>query len=132
MQRFSGCLREVVVYENQQTGALPRRGPNPSTLWEIIYCMCTISKLHTHIVPYCHRERWSFKGGSDCREKRENFGVYGRYLLKRGGHTGPFDCSKIEIRNILSLLATNPPPSPLPHQQKMQLRMKHHGLLVSS
>ena len=79
MQRFSGCLQEVVVYENQQTGALPRRGPNPSTLWEIIYCMCTISKLHTHIVPYCHRERWSFKGGSDCRE------FTGKILVFMGG-----------------------------------------------
>ena len=56
MQRFSGCLRKVVLYENRQTGALPRRGPNPSTLGEIIYCMCTISKLHTHIVPYCHQK----------------------------------------------------------------------------
>ena len=44
------------VRESTNRGALPRRGPNPSTVWEIIHCMCTMSKLHTHIVPYCHRK----------------------------------------------------------------------------
>ena len=44
MQRRRSRLREVVAYKNQNHRApLPRRGPDPSTLWKIVYCMQCLS-----------------------------------------------------------------------------------------
>ena len=40
---LSGRLQEVIpLRERNHRGSLPRRCPNTSTLWKIIYCLCAV------------------------------------------------------------------------------------------
>jgi len=74
MQRHSGRLREEVAYEKRTTATLPRRCPDRSTSWNMIYCFhlyCTICAIPYFVLKFFvyHKNPSTH---SECRARSYN------------------------------------------------------------
>ena len=74
MQRHSGRLREEVSYEKRTTATLPRRWPDRSTSWNVIYCFHLYGTIC--VIPYFVLKFFVYhkkpSTHSECRARSSN------------------------------------------------------------